>query len=260
MPTPPPDDEAAADEDPTGAKAAELQRQTNLKRKWEEDVYLDFEGFDSNVVRAQLLLNSNERERGRYAEQKVRILETAQAVRDRNAGLREQLKAAQRTLEVRKGYDELAQKITNNRNLRPRDEQHVQLEKLDAEIAELEAESQEYAKTWAERREQFGKIVEEGMQMLRLIRDEKEEAERKEGMEEISPGGTSQVATPAGGGTPPHITETTDKSSSPHGSKLKDEVVGVDAGHTQESQLKAEAVGVDAGHTQESQSMDVEML
>lgn len=45
-------------------------------------------------------------------------------------------------------------------------------------------ESMEYAQTWGERREQFGRIVEEGMNLRRLIRDEKEEVERREGMEE----------------------------------------------------------------------------
>jgi hypothetical protein len=67
--------------------------------------------------------------------------------------------------------------------LRPREEQEAQLEKLSGEIAELEHESAEYKRTWAERRLQFGRIVDEGRQMLAMIKDEKEEAERKEGME-----------------------------------------------------------------------------
>ena len=47
----------------------------------------------------------------------------------------------------------------------------------------LEEESRDYARTWAERREQFGKIKKEAEYLQRIIRDEKEEAERKEGME-----------------------------------------------------------------------------
>ena len=47
----------------------------------------------------------------------------------------------------------------------------------------LEEESRDYARTWAERREQFGKIKKEAEHLQRIIRDEKEEAERKEGME-----------------------------------------------------------------------------
>ena len=93
-----------------------------------------------------------------------------------------QLEEAQKTLALRKEYDALAEKITSNRLLRPRAEQYANLEKLNEEIAELRRESEEYAQTWAERREQFGKIIEEGMQLRRLIRDEKEEVERREGM------------------------------------------------------------------------------
>lgn len=169
-------------------------------------------------MRVQFLLNSNERERHRYAEEKTRIQETAQAVRENNAQLHEQLKEAQRVLEVRKGYDKLAEKITNNRALRPRADQHIALEKLNAEIAELETEREEYSKTWAERREQFGRIVEEGMQMLRLIRDEKEEAERQEGMEDVEEGEEgegSKSGTPkasAGGATPMHSTHEDDNA------------------------------------------------
>jgi hypothetical protein len=44
------------------------------------------------------------------------------------------------------------------------------------------------------RREQFGRIVEEGMQLRRLIRDEKEEVERREGMEEGEDGEDRDIA------------------------------------------------------------------
>lgn len=44
------------------------------------------------------------------------------------------------------------------------------------------------------RREQFGKIVEEGLQLRRLIRDEKEEVERREGMEEGEAGEEGDMA------------------------------------------------------------------
>ena len=165
----------------------------------------------------QLLLASNAKERERYAVEKLRIQATAQEVRDNTAELRVQLEEAQKKMALRKTYDELADKITSNRLLRPRAEQHANLEKLHAEITELERESKDYAKTWAERRQQFGRIVEEGMQMRRLIRDEKEEVERREGMEEREDaedgeagslrGRSSGVATPGqdiGGTTPLH--------------------------------------------------------
>lgn len=129
-----------------------------------------------------------------------------------------QLEDAKNQLALRKEYDQLAEKITSDRALRPRDEQHANLAKLNEEIADLERESQGYAQTWVERRQQFQKIVDEGMEMRRQIRAEKEEVERREGMEvgengdegESSSlrGRSSGVGTPApgqeGGATPMH--------------------------------------------------------
>lgn len=169
-------------------------------------------------MRIQLLLTSNTKERERYAAEKLKIQVTAQSVRDNTNELRMQLEEAQKTLALRKEYDELAEKITSNRMLRPREDQHANLDKLNAEIAELEREGQEYAQTWAERRQQFGRIIEEGMQLRRLIRDEKEEVERREGMEDSGDDGedgeagslrgrSSGFATPMqtdDGGTPLH--------------------------------------------------------
>lgn len=200
---------------------AERQKQLEDRRQFREDALLDFAAFESSIVRIQLLLTSNTKERERYAAEKLKIQVTAQAVRDNTNELRVQLEEAQKTLALRKEYDELAEKITSNRMLRPREDQHANLDKLNAEIAGLEREGQEYAKTWAERRQQFGRIIEEGMQLRRLIRDEKEEVERREGMEDSGEDGedgedgeagsvrgrSSGFATPMqtdGGGTPLH--------------------------------------------------------
>ena len=182
LPTPPPD--ASAADEAAAAHEFERQQQLEERRQFREDVLLDFSAFESSIVRIQLLLNSNVKERERYQAEKLRIQATAQEVRDNTADLRVQLEDSQKTLAMRKSYDELADKITSNRLLRPREDQHANLEKLNAEIAELERESKDYAQTWAERRSQFGRIIDEGMHLRRLIRDEKEEVERREGMEE----------------------------------------------------------------------------
>lgn len=217
LPTPPPDetavDEAAA---ATVAVGAEHQKQEQERRQWREDVMLDFAALESTFIRIQFLKNSNEQERERYAAEKVKILETAQAVRDNTAELRLQLEAAQKTLALRKEYDTLADKITSNRMLKPREEQHAQLEKLNAEIAELEQEGSDYAQTWTERKEQFDKILAEGRQMMRIIRGEKDEPEKEEAMDDAeedeggedghSKGENSRLGTPRpeirGGATP----------------------------------------------------------
>lgn len=179
---------------------------------------LDFAAFESSIIRIQFLLTTNIKERERYAAEKLKIEATAQAVKDNTADLRVQLEEAKNQLALRKEYDELAEKITTDRSLRPRDEQHANLAKLNEEIAELEHESQGYAQTWVERRQQFQKIVDEGMEMRRQIRAEKEEVERMEGMEGAEDGEegersflrgrSSGVGTPApgyeGGTTPMH--------------------------------------------------------
>ncbi|THV52183.1 hypothetical protein BGAL_0086g00050 [Botrytis galanthina] len=176
LPTPPLDTNEEIGE-------ADQQKILDERRQLREDVLLDFAAFDSSLARIQFLRNSNERERERYKADNEHILETAQAVRDSTAQLRIQLEEAKTTLEQRKKFDELAEKITNNMLLRPRKDQEINLRKLEDECKELERESRTYGETWKERREQFGRIVEEGMQLRRLIRDEKEEVERREGMD-----------------------------------------------------------------------------
>lgn len=188
---------------------------------------MEFAQIDSNVIRAQFVLNSNVRERDRYAEEKISIQDTAHTVKENNTALHEQLKQAQGMLETRKGYDKLTEKISNNKTLKPRDEQQANIDKLNAEIAELEAESREFARTRSERAEQFGRIVAECKQLQGLIHGDKEEVERKEGMDDGSDDRSSRGGTPAGNSTPAHVSNTADGSSPSQGSKLKEEAMGV---------------------------------
>ncbi|KXG54661.1 Tho complex subunit 7/Mft1p [Penicillium griseofulvum] len=187
LPLTPPPEETDADSDATATEAGK-QKKLEEWRHFREDVSLDFAAFEASIARVQFLLTSNEQERQRYATERVQILSTMQSVRESTADLRSQLVEAQRLLSLRKTYDELTEKITSNRLLKPREDQSANLQKLRLEIADLEKESKDYAMTWAERREQFGRIVDEGMQLRRLIRDEKEEVERREGMQEGADG------------------------------------------------------------------------
>jgi Tho complex subunit 7 len=194
--------------------------------QWRDEMLLEFANLESTMARIQLLRRSNAREQERYATEKVKILNAAHQIRENTVELKEQFEAAQQTLALRKQYDEMTEKITSNRMLRPREGQEAQLEKLSGEIADLEAESAEYKQTWVERRVQFGKIVEEGRQMLAMIKDEKEEAERKEGMDgggdeadgAVSRAPMSTVGTPrfdAGGNTPLPDGDATDRAAPP---------------------------------------------
>jgi hypothetical protein len=215
LPTPPPDStsEEALEE-------AALQKVTEQRRQFREDVLLDFAAFDSSIARIQFLRNSNERERERYKADKQRILETAQAVKDNTAQLRIQLEESRKTLEQRKKFDELAEKITNNRLLRPREDQQINLRKLEEECKELERESTAYGETWKERREQFGRIMDEAMQLRRLIRDEKEEVERREGMDGGEEDGEVGEGS-RGGQSPKHYSQSGNATPGPEDSGLK---------------------------------------
>ncbi|KAJ9643241.1 uncharacterized protein PV06_05491 [Exophiala oligosperma] len=166
-----------------GQTTTAAQHEQFLKdiQRFREDVILDFAAFDSSIARIQFLRAANERERERYVAEKAKIERTAEEVRDNTSTLRVQLDEAQKTLAVRKTYDVLADKITKNAALKPRDEQHVNVEKLKAEIEELERESQDHLQAWVERREQLEKVVGEGMKLRRIVRDEKEPEKDEEG-------------------------------------------------------------------------------
>lgn len=193
LPTPPPDATESEDADIVLKGADQRAHEAaEMRRKWKEEMLLDFDLLESSMIRIQLLHRSNELERERYAQEKIKITEQTQRIKENTIQLRQKLEEAQQTLKLRKEYDELTEKILANRMLRPREDSHAQLDKLNNEIAELEQESNEYAQTWRERQEQFGRIVDAGKDMLRMIRDEKEEAERKEGMEEADDAATGE--------------------------------------------------------------------
>ncbi|KAI0442298.1 Tho complex subunit 7-domain-containing protein [Xylaria telfairii] len=176
LPTPPPDS--------SNADAAEGASPSNVDiEALKEDIILDFAAFDSAIARLQFLATANAAERQRYAAARLRIVNTMESVREDNTQLRVRLDEARATLTQRRKFDELADKITGNRMLRTRAEQHVNLAKLAEECEELRRESEAYGDTWRERREQFERLVDEGRRLRALIRDEKEEVERREGMD-----------------------------------------------------------------------------
>lgn len=205
LPSPPPDANAADEE--AAAKAVEREQQDKSIRAWQQDVINEIAMLDYAILRMELTTKSNEAERERYAAEKTEIIAKQQDVRDNIENLRVKLEEAKQTLAVRKTYDELTEKITSSKMLKPRDEQAAAHAKLDEEIAELQEEVESFKRTWTERRVQFGRISEEANEMLRMIKDEKEEAERKEGMmKDADEGEDGEGSTTRGGasavGTP----------------------------------------------------------
>ncbi|SPN97069.1 uncharacterized protein DNG_00585 [Cephalotrichum gorgonifer] len=183
----PPSFPASGDEDKTNTDTPTPRKDVYVREleQLREDLALDFAAFDNSIARLQFLADANKRERAGYEEKRAAILDECQAVREKNADLRLRLEEARGTLAQRKKFDELADKITNsNGRLRPRAEQRAALQKLEEECRELERESETYNATWRERRDQFSRIMEEGMLLRSQIRDEKEEVDRRDGMNE----------------------------------------------------------------------------
>ncbi|KAL6707601.1 hypothetical protein ACN47E_003951 [Coniothyrium glycines] len=224
LPSPPPDGNAADEQ--AAAVAAEREQQLHSIDIWRKDIMNELSLLDFAILRAEFTTNSNHVERERYAVEKTGIERKQEDVRNTIEELRTQLVEAKETLAVRKTYDDLTEKITSSKMLKPRDEQAIAHAKLDEEISDLEREVRLAKDTWSERRAQFGRIEEEAREMLRMIKDEKEEAERKEGMmkdgdedgegegstsrEDVSRVGTPR---PDGGMTPGHVSQIGDGSS-----------------------------------------------
>lgn len=206
LPSPPPEGDDPPSEAAEPADADPFKRQ-----KFREDILIDFAALESSITRIQLIQSSNARERERYAAEKAKILSTAQSVRANTLQLREQLVEAQKVLQLRKEYDELAAKILDDRKLKSREEASSEIQALEKEIEELEAEGQEIEGLWEGRREAFEKVVAEGEVMMRVIKGIKEQPDEEDKAEdevmeegEDGPKATSRLGTPGveGGRTP----------------------------------------------------------
>ena len=139
-------------------------------QKLGEDILLDFSALEASIVRIQLLQSSNQRECGRYAAEKAKILETAQAVKENTVGLRTQLARVQELLELRKGYDLLAKSLINPEKLKPRERTREEIAKLEKEIQDVRQESADLETTWLSRKEAFNRVAAEGTAAVRLIK------------------------------------------------------------------------------------------
>ncbi|KAK3652096.1 hypothetical protein LTR56_005227 [Elasticomyces elasticus] len=191
LPSPPPESTSNNDESPS-------EKLENFRT----DVLLDFAALESSLRRIQLLHTSNQRERERYAAEKAKILETADAVRANTVELRGQLVEAQRVLELRKGYDGLAAGILDDKKIKGREETGEEIRGLEKEIEELGVEGGEYENIWIGRRQQFERTVAEGEAMRRLIKGVRDEPEGEEdqnmveGSEDVTRGEGSRLGTP----------------------------------------------------------------
>ncbi|KAF2000599.1 hypothetical protein P154DRAFT_198871 [Amniculicola lignicola CBS 123094] len=206
---------SAADE---AAAAARYRTQEEVLLRWQNEAFAELNLLGQTVLRNEFTTKSNVRERVGYATKKNDIMSEQQTVKDNILKLSDDLQAARENQARGKRLDELCDKIINNKMLKSHAEQDISHAKLDEEITELNAQLQDSAHTFNERRTQFGRIRAQATEMLRMIKDEKEEAERQEGMmkdesedvEASTRGEASQVGTPRpdGGLTPAHASQT----------------------------------------------------
>lgn len=207
LPSPPPEG---------GESEPNPEDEAAKREKLREEILLDFAALESSILRIQLIESSNARERERYAAEKAKIMATAQAVKDNTHELRDQLAEAQRVLDLRKGYDELANTLIQSKKLKSRPETREDITKLEKEIEDLEQESADFEGIWVGRREAFDKVVAEGQSLIKVIKGIKDEPEpeKDETMEDGEDGpGTkgerSRMGTPRPDGSTPMPGEST---------------------------------------------------
>jgi hypothetical protein len=153
------------------------------------------------ISRIQLLINTNTREIARYAAEKAAITSTAEEARRTLSNLRVLLAESQDEKQNRLEYDLIAFDVLEVSNLKPREEQYENLARLNAEIEALEKERDDYSQVWAARRSQFEQIVMQLELMWQQIKEDKDEQDRREGMNEEEEGeelGASPTPQPPG--------------------------------------------------------------
>ncbi|KAA8899638.1 Tho complex subunit 7-domain-containing protein [Sphaerosporella brunnea] len=163
------------------------------------EIDLDFSYFSSAITRIQLQLTTSSREVSRYAAEKTRIESLAAEARETLMRLRESLLSSQLEKTNRLEYDRIAADILESTpRLKPRDEQHANIARLNEEIKDLEREREEYRKVWAARRAQFEEIVKQLEVMSAQIKEEKDEQDRRDGMSEGEEEEGEEVEGPTG--------------------------------------------------------------
>ena len=186
------------------------------RERYHDDVLFDFAQLESTLIRIQFLRDANDRERARYAEEKSKILATAESVRANTAELTVQLAEEQKSLALKKEYDGLAEAIFKDKALKSRDILLEENAKLKAEIEDLQQEGRDFDGLWRERKARFDRVVDGGKSLIRFIKGEKEdesgdEDEQTQDGEAVGMKGDSSTAgTPrpdVGGTTPMHTTD-----------------------------------------------------
>ncbi|KAK6358672.1 hypothetical protein TWF730_007995 [Orbilia blumenaviensis] len=183
----PTDDSATVPPEATEPKPEPTQQEKveAAADKLVEDILLDFAPLEEALMRLQLLTAANRKEVARYEQKKMQIEQASQKARSEMIELNASLSEAQQLKQHKLEYDVIATEITSSPNSqKTRQAQYDSINRLNAEIDALEREKADYGKVWAARRGQFGAIVDALMGMQAQIQEDKEEQERREGLDE----------------------------------------------------------------------------
>ncbi|KAK9471985.1 uncharacterized protein V1510DRAFT_418316 [Dipodascopsis tothii] len=144
-------------------------------------------GFDELqmlIGKFQLQHSTSFRELSAFDERRLQIRESYDRGKEASALLEEELVEARLRRAHMEEYDQFTKAMIYKEHLKSRAEQLKAVENLEEEIKELELQKNSYAKVWEVRKQQFAEIVEALHSMQQQIREEKEEQERREGMDE----------------------------------------------------------------------------
>ncbi|KAF3911708.1 hypothetical protein AA313_de0204222 [Arthrobotrys entomopaga] len=181
-------DAGAPSSDTLESKPAETTPHERIETATErlvEEILLDFAPLEEALMRIQLLTAANRQEVARYEQKKMQIEEASEKARSEMVELNASLSEAHQLKQHKLEYDVIATEITSSPNSqKTRQAQYDSINRLNSEIEALEREKAEYGKVWAARRAQFGAIVEALMGMQAQIQEDKEEQERREGLDD----------------------------------------------------------------------------
>ncbi|KAJ9658232.1 hypothetical protein H2198_003805 [Neophaeococcomyces mojaviensis] len=198
----------SSDENTTSDLEADTNGTASSKTEEEVEAYLtsltqfqhstlhDFSALTTSLARLQFLFSANVAERERYTNQVTTITSQQTSIREQTTALRSRLEEAREQLQIRKGYDVLAEKVLKDEKTgetaKTREELGVACDKLRNEIEELEREGEEIKGAWRERREVLKDVIGEAGRLRRVIRGEPEHiVEDREHDDEGSETGTN---------------------------------------------------------------------
>lgn len=175
-------------------QAQKQDEYTRTLATFHHTIHHDHTSLLSNLARSQFLLRQNHAEVARYKTQTTTITQQCHTVKRETATLRLRLQRARATMETRRNWDVLAEGVLYNRDHGGREHRRTRAElggamdKLRAEIEELEREGEDLKSAWLMRREVFGDMVREGQRLRRVVRNEAEKTEMDEPENEIEDG------------------------------------------------------------------------